>query len=232
MNFKTTLLAASLVAAGGVASASTMISIQTFSDAAYDAYVANTKVLATEDFEGFEAEVQGALPMTAVGSFSTLGPTGSGDSVVGDGTEVAVRDGSTVDPFGRVNTTQGDDAKNWLDSNDTTGIVWDAELDGVFFDEVAFSLSDATDQGATLSVIAGGETASFSGLGNGNVQWVIVSFMDSVDMATITLSNNDQLNDGFGIDDATIAAVPLPAGLLLLGTALGGLGIARRRKTA
>ena len=230
MNFKTTLLAASLVAAGGVASASTMISIQTFSDAAYDAYVANTKVLATEDFEGFEAEVQGALPMTAVGSFSTLGPTGSGDSVVGDGTEVAVRDGSTVDPFGRVNTTDG--GKNWLDSNDTTGIVWDAELDGALFDEVAFSLSDATDQGATLSVIAGGETASFSGLGNGNVQWVIVSFMDSVDMATITLSNNDQLNDGFGIDDATIAAVPLPAGLLLLGTALGGLGIARRRKTA
>jgi len=44
-------------------------------------------------------------------------------------------------------------------------------------------------------------------------------------------------NDAAGRADAalagiTIAAVPLPAGLLLLGTALGGFGIMRRRKNA
>lgn len=36
---------------------------------------------------------------------------------------------------------------------------------------------------------------------------------------------------GVGLYDVQISAVPLPAGFLLLGTALGGLGIARRRKT-
>jgi len=35
--------------------------------------------------------------------------------------------------------------------------------------------------------------------------------------------------DGFDIDSITLTAVPLPAGVLLLGTALAGLGVARRR---
>lgn len=44
-------------------------------------------------------------------------------------------------------------------------------------------------------------------------------------------------NDGRGVGDfalagVTVEPVPLPAGMLLLGTALGGLGIARRRKKA
>lgn len=232
MYLKTTLAATALVMSGLAASAATMINVQTFSTAAYDAYVANRDVLASEDFEGFDAEVEGNLPVTGVGSFTQLGTNvGSGGSVVGSGEELAVRDGlGNISGFGRTNTTVG--GKNWLDSNDTDGIVWNATIGGGLFDEVAFALSDAADLGATLSVIANGDTlTTLIGQGNGTVNWVVVSFMDSVGSANITLSNN-MTNDGFGIDDATIASVPLPAGILLLGTALGGLGIARRRKNA
>lgn len=37
---------------------------------------------------------------------------------------------------------------------------------------------------------------------------------------------------GFDIDSIQVAAIPLPAGMLLLGSALAGLGALRRRKTA
>lgn len=229
MDFKTTILAATFATVGAAASAAT-ISVTTFSDAGYAAYVGGVSVLGSEDFEGFTPEVQGAVSGTDVGDFMSLGPTGSGGSVVGDGTEVAVRDGSVTGSFGRRNTTLG--GSQWLDSNDTLGIRWNAELaGGGAFDQLAFSLSDAADQGATLSVIADGDTlTTFVGQSNGTTDWIVINFGTSVTDAVVELTNTVRLNDGFGIDDATIAAVPLPAGFLLLGTALGGLGVARRRR--
>ncbi len=234
MEFKTTLAAAAVLAVTGAAASAATISVSTFSAAAYAAYTGSVQVLGSEDFEGFAAETQGDLPMTAVGAFASLGPTGTGQSVVGDGTELAVRDGSTVSGFGRTNTTQTVGAKNWLDSNDTLGIEWTAELaGGGSFRQLAFSLSDAADQGATLTISADGDSlTSFVGQGNGTTDWIVITFGSNITSATIELANTDRLDDGFGIDDATIAAVPLPAGILLLGTALGGLAVSRRRKSA
>ena len=39
----------------------------------------------------------------------------------------------------------------------------------------------------------------------------------------------NQTQDGFDLDSFTVQAVPLPAGVLLLGTGLAGFGLARRR---
>jgi len=233
--FKVKTLAATAVAALVTASAAsaTTISIATFTDAAFADYQAGN-VLAYEDFEGYTAPAQYAgglagMNTSAVGDFTTLGGTGAGGSIIGDGTDLAVDNNTS---FGRANTTPG--GFNWLSSNDTSGILWEASAGGSVFNSVAFSLTDITDTGATLTVSADGASETRSGLGDGNSQWIVITFGAMVSSADITLENVSGaiLNDGFGVDDATIAAVPLPAGVALMMTGLGGLAIARRRKAA
>ncbi len=223
-----TLAAASAVAimAASAASAAT-ISVTTFSTAAYDAYIASVDVIAQETFEGF-AVGNGDFTGTSVGDFTEIGGVGSGGSVIPGGDELAVSDDTS---FGRENTTVG--GSKWLDSNDTLGISWAASAGGALFGSLAFSLSDAADLGATLTVEADGAfLTDFVGQGDNTVDWVVISFGGAgVSSADITLTNSIT-NDGFGIDDVTIAAVPLPAGAALMLTGLGGLAIARRRKAA
>jgi len=198
-----------------------------------------------EDFEALgdangEGEVNNGFA-TAVGTFSTLGGTGTGGTVTGlpdnTGEKLALRDGNV---FGRENITPEDG--NWfLDSNDTWGMAWDVALAGErAFSRVMFALSDASDQGAFLRIITDTDTEEVrtgGRLSNGNDQLVIVDFGGEVTSAEILLGNfttsggtDFKLNDGFSIDGLQVAAVPLPAaGLLLLG-GLGGLAALRRRK--
>ena len=84
-----------------------------------------------ETFEGFRPWGTGSgtqnLRHTAVGSFTPTGKTGSGDSVVGDGGKLQVRDDSRM-RWGRYNTANtpplppGVADGNWLDSNDNRGM--------------------------------------------------------------------------------------------------------------
>lgn len=227
--FKSIAAATAAVIAVGSAANATTITVETFSDSVFTDFTTNNPIAAYQDFEGF-ALGEGNLLATNVGSFTDIDGNGSGSSVIGAGLELAVKD-DTSKPFGRTNTTVG--GANWLDSNDNAGILWTAGLlDGSLFKQVAFSLSDAADTGAELTVSAGGsDLTTFIDQDNGVVDWIVITFGGPVSAATIALTNNE-VNDGFGIDDVVIAAVPLPAGAALMLTGLGGLAIARRRKAA
>ena len=103
------------------------------------------------------------------------------------------------------------------------------------FNSLSFFLIDAADVGA--SSIKVGETLFSQVLGaggrtlNGNIQLVTILLPQAVSHLTVELINN-RLNDGFGIDGASIAKVapvPLPPAAALLGTGLLALGLLRRR---
>lgn len=98
------------------------------------------------------------------------------------------------------------------------------------FNRLIFGLRDGGEF-QSLTVSAGGDTATFGpGAGNGNEKLVVVDFSGFVTSASVEMRNSG-LNDGFTIDAATAAAVPLPAGAVLAMTGLAGLmAIGRRRR--
>lgn len=193
----------------------------------------------TENFENMKAwdgSSGDANPTTAVGAFTSLGGRGSGASSIAGGAALQVR---SDDPWvwGRHNAS-GVDGK-WLDSNDTLGMRWD--VGGLTqFNSVAFLLTDVADVGGKFSIKVGDTLFSnllgASGrLANGSIQLVRILLPASVSGLRVELFN-DRLNDGFGIDGATVASVapvPLPPAILLLASGGAALfGVSRRRRRA
>ena len=197
----------------------------------------------TETFESFEAwDGAGSTatndPLaTAVGAFASLGSHGTGSACVNgcSGLQVGNASSSGLGVSGRTNTTAG--GVNWLDSNDVEGIGWSVDASGIGgrFTDLAFLLTDVADVGATLDVqFAGGASASARILPrqpNGHINFVTARFGGLVSSATVNIRNTHgaTTNDGFGIDDATVA-VPVPGTVALFGAGLLALaGGARRR---
>ena len=198
----------------------------------------------SQDFESLGGEHEVGSLATNVGTFSTLGGVGTGGTVKeklsgakNTGQNLAIRDDNV---FGRHNVapTTG---KYFLDSNDTFGLSWDVHLaDGKVFDKLIFALTDAADVGAFMRISVGGTVlTTLKGLQNGVTKLVMVDFGGAYSSAKIELGNYTKAtggafkkNDGFSIDAIQVAAVPLPAGFLLLGSALVGFGAMARRRSA
>ena len=135
--------------------------------------------------------------------------------------------------FGRQNLSDG--GANWLDSNDLELLVWEVGGAGTF-DSLSFFLTDVGDITRTdfnFTVAAAGSdpvTTHIARQVNGTINFVRILFDAPIAAATVTFTS--QHNDGFGLDDATVAtvaAIPLPAGGLLLLGGLAGFAALRRR---
>lgn len=243
--FKMIAGAAALVLAAQTASAASM-TISDFSTAGYNSDLSGFTRVVSQDFENASVGMVGGGLSTNVGNFSVYGKgVGSGGTVTragffNDGTELAIREGNV---YGRVGTTQaltGNRAMDqYLDSNDTFGIQFDAFLaNGKTFNKIMFTVSDAAEFGTQLAInTSHGAAQILSRAVNGAKYSVLVDFGGFVDSASISLvhlkNGKPVINDGFSIDDVAISAVPLPASAFLLLAGLGGLGAVRRaRKTA
>lgn len=214
-------------------------------------YMTGVQNAHVETFEGYKPwPRQGGtqdLRHTAVGSFTPTGKQGGGNSVVGQGSKLQVRNDNSM-AWGRYNTANtpalppGLAGGNWLDSNDNKGVKWTVKGVGSF-DTLAFYVIDAADVGGKFSIKVGDTLYKYVAgadgrLSNGNIHLVQIKLSEAVNRLTIRLRHNI-VNDGFGIDGVvvgTIAPVPLPAGILLLVPGLALLGgtrlLARRRGAA
>ncbi len=237
---KTSLISLAATVVAGPALAAT-INVSTFSDTSYNAAVGSMGYVVSQDFETYgEGNVANGFT-TNVGSFSTLGGTGTGGTVTNagfnnDGSLLAIRDGNV---YGRTSSTSdltsNSDDDMFLDSNDTFGLIWNVSLGaGRMFDRIVFTVTDAAEFGGSLWVGTNGATTTFMNGANAVRNLIEISFDQNVSSATVVLSHfngtGNFTNDGFSIDDIAVSEVPLPASALLLLGGLGGLAAMRRRK--
>jgi hypothetical protein len=179
---------------------------------------------------------------TAVGTFTRNGGAKGSGSTVTDtvaksfgntGEGVALRSGFVYGREDTTKVTQGVANANWFfDSNDLEQVRWDVTIGGGLFNKLVFALTDPADQGATFSICTGTFGCSDFQLTKqspSSKRLITVDFGSNVDTATIFFSSLPK-NDGWGVDDIAVSAVPLPAPALMLIAGLGALGAAARRK--
>ena len=200
----------------------------------------------TEDFDGWDTSLQ----MTVLGNqqASWIATASSFSTLVGTFTvsESAQNDNGEVNPDNLMieSTNTGEFGRNipkaagdfWLDSNDVEKMTWDLSAVDAKFDSLGFYIADANDNGASLILrFNDGSSQSIAlstGLGNGNLAYVRLFSNIAINQASIVFDNNGDssgnTNDGFSIDNITVATVPQPTTIALLG--LGILAFAARKR--
>ena len=237
---KTSLISLAATLVAGPALAAT-INVSSFSNSGYNTAVGSMGHAVSQDFETYgEGNVDAGFA-TNVGTFWSLGGTGSGGTVTNagfanDGSLLAIRDGNV---YGRTSSTSeltsNSEDDMFLDSNDTFGMIWNVSLGADrMFDRIVFTVTDAAEFGGSLWIGTNGATTTVMNAANAVRNLIEITFDQSMSSATVVLSHfngsGNFTNDGFSIDDIAVSEVPLPASALLLLGGLGGLAAMRRRK--
>jgi hypothetical protein len=184
-----------------------------------------------------DGPVTGKALALNLADFTGSGPCGDGISVINDGCSPVIKDSTSARPSGRFNPL--DPNGSWVDSSDLEHLEWNVNF-GQKAKALIFALTDADDQPARPQVGLGESHFSVSADGgtlwsiakraaDRNVQWLAVVF--DTPQTGVTISFDTRHDDGFGVSNPIIAAVPVPAAGLLLLSGIAGLAGFRRLRS-
>jgi len=167
------------------------------------------------------------------GNSRTFYSLGIGGTLTADMSPKQIASGSVLEiTNSSPNETFPESAQIWLGGSIGEDGIWD-RTDAVYFGELFNDGSKAdyvSDFGSILLTSMGGQGAGWELTLNPDVVYSLITLVDT------TWDNYGgeytEISDGFDVGEFRVAAIPLPASVLMLMGALGGLGFVSRRRQA
>lgn len=192
------------------------------------------------------------LDFTSDASYSVQGPALASGTINGIGWTLTPQGGGltfTKPGPGAQGVLAGDNDGIGIDDDEITirppesvTLTFDKAIrvTGLFFLDLFIAADNSVTESAIVSVNGVEKAELFAqqnepGFGLGSFEAAngdFVSFTGKSFTFTVGTQNDQVGKADYALGGIEIAPIPLPAGILLLGTALGGLGLARRRKKA